>query len=149
MRVNPAAAFDMADAGGKELARERAPSRDELVTLFEAMRQAKGFSVQNELTVKLQLLLAVRKGELQSRMVPQVCESALGEEMGKVKHALPHFTAHDFRRTARTHLAALGVGPHVAETCPNHSSRAWGASATGTTISRRGGGRWRRGGSSC
>jgi integrase len=34
------------------------------VTLFEAMRQAKGFSVQNELTVKLLLLLAVRKGEL-------------------------------------------------------------------------------------
>jgi hypothetical protein len=34
------------------------------VTLFEAMRQAKGFSVQNELTVKLLLLLAVRKGKL-------------------------------------------------------------------------------------
>ncbi|MCE4557801.1 hypothetical protein [Pelomonas cellulosilytica] len=34
------------------------------MTLFEAMRQAKGFSVQNELTMKLLLLLAVRKGEL-------------------------------------------------------------------------------------
>lgn len=34
------------------------------MTLFEAMRQAKGFSVQNELTVKLLLLLAVRKGKL-------------------------------------------------------------------------------------
>jgi hypothetical protein len=45
VRFNPAAAFDLADAGGKELARERALSRDELVTLFEAMRQAKGFSV--------------------------------------------------------------------------------------------------------
>jgi len=64
VRFNPAAAFDLADAGGKELARERALSRDELVTLFEAMRQAKGFSVQNELTVKLLLLLAVRKGAL-------------------------------------------------------------------------------------
>jgi integrase len=64
VRFNPAAAFDLADAGGKELARERALSRDELVTLFEAMRQAKGFSVQNELTVKLLLLLAVHKGEL-------------------------------------------------------------------------------------
>ena len=31
---------------------------DGLVTLFEAMRQAKGFSVQNEPTVKLLLLLA-------------------------------------------------------------------------------------------
>ncbi len=27
---------------------------------------------------------------------------------------------HDFRRTARTHLAALGVEPHVAERCLNH-----------------------------
>jgi hypothetical protein len=44
VRFNPAAAFDLADAGGKELARERALSRDELVTFFEAMRQAKGFS---------------------------------------------------------------------------------------------------------
>lgn len=56
--------IDLADAGGKELARERPLSRDELVALFEAMRQSKGFSVQNELTVKLLLLLAVRKGEL-------------------------------------------------------------------------------------
>jgi len=34
------------------------------VTLFEAMRQAKGFSVQNELTVKLLLLLAVPKRQV-------------------------------------------------------------------------------------
>jgi integrase len=164
-----------------EFARERALSRDELVALFEAMRQAKGFGVQNELTVKLLLLLAVRKGELiaarweefeleaepparhlpgirtktaqpldiplptmavqwlqklkelacnsayvlparklQSRVVPHVCESTLGVAMGKVKHGLPHFTVHDFRLTARTHLAALGVEPHVAERCLNH-----------------------------
>ncbi len=30
------------------------------------------------------------------------------------------FTIHDFRRTARTHLAALGVEPHIAERCLNH-----------------------------
>jgi integrase len=30
------------------------------------------------------------------------------------------FTIHDFRRTARTHLAALGVDPHIAERCLNH-----------------------------
>jgi integrase len=184
VRFNPAAAFDLTDEGGKELARERALSRDELVTLFEPVRQAEDFSVQNELTVKLLLLLAVRKGELiaarwdefeleadppmwhlpgirtktgqpldiplptmavawlhklkelacnaayvpprklQTRMVPHVCESTLGVAMGKVKHGLPHFTVHDFRRTARTHLAALGVEPHVAERCLNHKLRA-------------------------
>ena len=39
--------------------------------------------------------------------------------MSKIKHGLPHFTTHDFWRTARTHLAALGVDPHVAERCLN------------------------------
>ena len=27
---------------------------------------------------------------------------------------------HDFRRTARTHLEALGTPPHIAERCLNH-----------------------------
>jgi integrase len=181
VRFNPTAAFNLSDAGGKEIARDRALSRDELIVLFEAMRSARGFSVQNAITVKLLLLLAVRKGELiaarwaefeldadppvwhlpgertktgqpldipmptmsidwlrelrrlaldsewvlparkmQSRMLPYICESTIGVAMGKVKHGLPHFTTHDFRRTARTHLAALGVDPHVAERCLNH-----------------------------
>lgn len=181
LRYNPAAAFDSSDAGGNEIARDRALSRDELVQFFKAMRQARGFSVENELTVKLLLLLAVRKGELiaarweefnldadvpvwrlprertktgqainiplpdiavewlrqlhrlacnsewvlparkmQSRMLPHICESTIGVAMGKIKHGLPHFTTHDFRRTARTHLAALGVDSQVAERCLNH-----------------------------
>jgi hypothetical protein len=64
IQFNPASAFDLSDAGGQEKARERALSRDELVTLFEAMRKTKGFSSINELTIKLLLMLAVRKGEL-------------------------------------------------------------------------------------
>lgn len=177
--VNPVSAFDLADAGGEEKARDRALSRGELVTFFKAMREAKGFSVENELTIKLLLLLAVRKMEfvaarwdefdlevgvwhlpgertktgapidiplpdvavvwlkelkrlacgsawvlparkMQSRMLPHVCDSTLGVALGKVKHGLPHFTIHDFRRTARTHLAALGVEPHIAERVLNH-----------------------------
>jgi len=179
LEINPAMAFDLSDAGGKESARERALSRDELVTFFAAMREAQGFSVENALAVRLLLALAVRKMELiaarweefdldgavwylpgertktgapvdiplapvvvgwlrelhrlaegsewvfparkmQTRMVPHICESTIGVALGKVKHGLPHFTAHDFRRTARTHLAALGVSPHVAERCLNH-----------------------------
>ena len=143
------------------------------------MRTAKGFSRQNELTVKLLLLLAVRKMELigalwsefdldegvwhlprertktgaaidiplppaavewlrelhemaassrwvlparkmQSRMIPHIGESTLSVALAKVKHGLPPFTVHDFRRTARSHLAALGVQPQVAERCLNH-----------------------------
>ena len=64
VQYNPVAAFDLADAGGREVARERALSRDELARLFEAMRTAKGFTYENTLTVKLLLMLAVRKQEL-------------------------------------------------------------------------------------
>lgn len=71
-----------------------------------------------ELACNAEYVLPARK--LQSRMVPHVCESTLGVAMGKVKHGLAHFTVHDFRGTARTHLAALGVEPHVAERCLNH-----------------------------
>jgi integrase len=179
---NPAAAFGLNDAGGKEEARDRALSRDELVALFDAMRRAQGFSVENFHTVKLLLLLAVRKGELiaaplsefnldggvwslpaertktgvavdiplspaavvslrelirlgcgstwllparkaQSRMLPHIHENTLNVALSKVKKLLPDlesFTVHDFRRTARTHLAAIGVEPHIAERCLNH-----------------------------
>lgn len=179
---NPAAAFDLSDAGGKEESRDRALSRDELVSLFDAMRRAQGFSVENLHTVKLLLLLAVRKGELiaaplsefnldggvwvlpgertktglpvdiplspaavaalrelvrlgcgsewilpsrkaQTRMLPHIHENTLNVALSKVKKLLPdmpNFTVHDFRRTARTHLAALGVDPHIAERCLNH-----------------------------
>lgn len=182
VQYNPVSAFDLSDAGGKEEARERALSRDELVLLFEAMRTAKGFSVENLLAVKLLLLLAVRKQELtaarweefdldkavwslpaertkteaaidiplpapavealrdlhrlacgsewvfparkaQHRMIPHIHENTLNVALSKVKPLMPgveSFCVHDFRRTARTHLAALGVDPHIAERCLNH-----------------------------
>ncbi len=179
---NPAAAFTLADAGGQEEARTRWLTRDELVKLFVAMRDAPGFSVQNYLSVKLLLLLAVRKQELvgariaefdldkavwslpaertktsapidiplpppavailrkliefacgddfllparkaQTRMLPHIHENTLNVAMSKVRPLLAdveHFTIHDFRRTCRTHLAALGIDPHIAERCLNH-----------------------------
>lgn len=182
IQYNPVAAFDLADAGGKEEARVRALSRDELVLLFEAMRTAKGFSHENLLTVKLILMLAVRKQELtaarweefdldsavwhlpgertktgaaidiplpasavdalrelhrlacgsewvlparkmQHNFIPHIHENTLNVALAKVKPLMPGvapFCIHDFRRTARTHLAALGITPHVAERCLNH-----------------------------
>lgn len=182
VQFNPASAFDISDAGGEETARERALSRDELVILFEAMRKTKGFSSINELTIKLLLMLAVRKSELvtarmssfdlanatwklttadtktkaeiiiplpkqavdalqdltrladgsdyllparqyQDRRLPYIHENTLNVALSKVKANMPGmepFTIHDFRRTARTHLAALGVDSHIAERCLNH-----------------------------
>lgn len=34
---------------------------------------------------------------------------------------IPDFTVHDFRRTARMHLSALGISPYVAGRCLNHA----------------------------
>ncbi|MFB9160182.1 tyrosine-type recombinase/integrase [Chromobacterium violaceum] len=182
IEINPASAFDLGDAGGKEEARERALSRDELAKLFQAMKLARGFSVENDLAIRLLLLLCVRKMELcaarkeefdlpagvwhlpgersktgkpidiplpalavewlqqlfdlagpsgwllparkmQHRMVPHIHEGTIGTALGKVKPRMPElaaFTIHDLRRTARTHLAELGVDPVVAERCLNH-----------------------------
>lgn len=182
VQYNPASAFDLSDAGGKETARERALSREELVILFETMRNTRGFTQTNIITIRLLLLLAVRKTELigarksefgleaglwrlpaertkteaaitiplapqaveslrelhrlsessewllparkaQDRMLPHIHENTLNVALAKVKPNMPGiepFCIHDFRRTARTHLAALGVESHIAERCLNH-----------------------------
>lgn len=182
LEINPCSAFEVSDAGGKEVSRDRWLTRDELIRLFQGMRNAKGFSRQNEITFKLLLALCVRKMELcaaqwqefdldkavwhlpeerskngdaidiplpppavewlrelhtfscnskwvlparkmQNRMIPHIQESTLPVALAKVRAELPdipNFTIHDFRRTARTHLAALGVDPVVAERCLNH-----------------------------
>jgi integrase len=181
---NPAAAFSPADAGGKEESRDRWLTREEIIKLFQAMRdQAGAFAIENVHAVRLLLMLAVRKGELigaqwrefdldgavwhlpaertktgqaidiplpkqaveslrelerlasgsayvfparkmQTRMVPHIDVDTLGAALTKrikpLLQDMPSFTVHDFRRTARTHLAALGVDPHVAERCLNH-----------------------------
>lgn len=183
MLVNPAAAFDPSDAGGKEEARKRWLTSAELVELFTAMSTAKGWTYENTLTVKLLLILCNRKSELieapikefdldaavwhlpaartktgqaidiplphqavkllleltrlagesawllparkmQTRMVPHIDLNTINAAMAKsirplMKGCEP-FTLHDLRRTARTHLEALGTPPHVAERCLNH-----------------------------
>ncbi|WP_313473192.1 tyrosine-type recombinase/integrase [Rouxiella badensis] len=66
-------------------------------------------------------VLPARK--MQNRMIPHIAESTLPVALSKVKTQMQNvenFTLHDFRRTARTHLAALGVDPIVAERCLNH-----------------------------
>ena len=184
IEMNPASAFDPSDAGGKEEARDRWLTRDEIIKLFEAMREMLGrFSVENLYAVRLLLLLAVRKEELvaapwsefdldggvwhlpeertktsaaidiplpplaletlrelhrlangsayvfparkmQHRMIPHIdlntLNAALAKHIRPKLKDVPNFTIHDFRRTARTHLAALGVDPFVAERCLNH-----------------------------
>ncbi len=55
--------------------------------------------------------------------VPHVGVDTLNVALQRVKHGLRHFTLHDLRRTARTHLAALGVRREAAERCLGHKLR--------------------------
>ncbi|MGO9990458.1 MAG: tyrosine-type recombinase/integrase [Steroidobacteraceae bacterium] len=61
---SPVADFNLSDAGGKESARQRSLSRDELEKLFKTLRDSPSFGDTNLLTIKLLLALGVRKGEL-------------------------------------------------------------------------------------
>lgn len=176
---NPAAAFSRKDAGGEESGRKRSLSDEELVKLFQSLRDAGPVFRIYDLATKLLLVTAVRVSELieapwsefdldgdaplwrlpaartktdreftiplppaavewlgeikrmsvaseyvfpaRRRMgKPTMSPATLGWAMGEIKHGLEHFTLHDLRRTARTHLAALGVAPYVAERCLNH-----------------------------
>jgi integrase len=186
---NPAADFSpRLDAGGTERPRSRALSSDELVQLFEKIRETPSFGEDNLLAIKLLLALCVRKGELlgarleefdleglspsgavwhlpaartktgeglEIPLVPDVADwlrrlrvlaasseyvfpkrrrdprervphvglDTLNVALQRVKHGLRHFTLHDLRRTARTHLAALGIRREVAERCLGHKLR--------------------------
>lgn len=182
IEINPCSAFEVSDAGGKEIPRDRWLTREELAIVLKTFRTS-SISRQNEISFKILLALCLRKMELcgaqwsefnfdksvwhfpaerskngdaidiplcptvvdwfielksmacgstyvlparkmQSRMIPHIQESTLSVALAKVRRALPsnitNFTIHDFRRTARTHLASLGVDPFVAERCLNH-----------------------------
>jgi len=62
--INPAQLLDITYAGGKQESRKRNLSREELTKLFAEMAATKGFGRSNYLTVKLLLMLCVRKSEL-------------------------------------------------------------------------------------
>jgi integrase len=50
-------------------------------------------------------------------------ETTLNHALYMLQSDLEPFTVHDLRRTARTHLAALGVAPYIAEMCLNHKPK--------------------------
>lgn len=51
---------------------------------------------------------------------PHISPDTLNVALGRLKHDLEHFTVHDMRRTARTHMSALGIESRVAERALNH-----------------------------
>lgn len=64
VKDNPAADFDNSDAGGKEVARDRSLSLDEIKKFLKAMKDTPTLGRDNELAFSLLLLLGVRKSEL-------------------------------------------------------------------------------------
>lgn len=64
--TNPASGFEISDAGGFEVSRQRWLNRDELAALAKAMQDTPNFGRQNELAVWLLLALCARKMELLS-----------------------------------------------------------------------------------
>ena len=203
---NPAADFDLMDAGGDEVSRDRWLTLEELHHLAQAMRTTPNFGRENELAVWLLLALCVRKMELLSARwdafdldtgiwtlpkentktrasirIPladpviawlkeakvfsfgkpyvfparRLVRTRMGQaRRNRFEHVGPdtlnvalkrlkvlnieHFTVHDMRRTARTHLAAwvsIGSLPSA------RSITSWAmskASTTGTTTFPRG-----------
>lgn len=188
---NPAADFELLDAGGEERARDRWLSLDELTRLARAMRATPNFGRDNEISVWLLLALCVRKmellsarweafdldagiwtltkedtkskssiriplsapvlgwlkeakvlsfgrpfvfparrlihrrqGELRRNRYDHVSPDTLNVALRRLTHLdIEHFTVHDMRRTARTHLAGLGIDRFVAERSLNHKLR--------------------------
>jgi integrase len=46
----------------------------------------------------------------------------LDERMAEARKAIPHWTPHDIRRSVATHMAQIGVQPHIIEAVLNHVS---------------------------
>jgi integrase len=75
-----------------------------------------------ELSADSEYLFPQRRRDPRQR-VPHVGLDTLNVAVARVEHQLEPFTLHDLRRTARTHLASLGVRREVAERCLGHKIR--------------------------
>jgi integrase len=80
------------------------------------------FEALQTLAAGSEFVFPKRRHGLRQR-VPHLGIDTLNVALQRVSHGLAHFTLHDLRRTARTHLAALGVRREVAERCLGHKLR--------------------------
>lgn len=69
-------------------------------------------------------LIHLRNGMPRRNRFEHVSPDTLNLALRRLKlDRVEHFTVHDMRRTARTHMAALGVNRFVAERALNHKLR--------------------------
>lgn len=65
-------------------------------------------------------LFPARRRQARGRGLPHISMDTLNVALGRVQHGLEHFTVHDMRRTARSHLSLLKVSREVSERALNH-----------------------------
>lgn len=86
-------------------------------------RDLQVFAAGSEYVLPARLIIKRRRGHLNKPRFLHISPDTLNRALARVSHDLEHFTVHDMRRTARTHLAALGVPREVAERALNHKLR--------------------------
>ena len=118
-------AFDL-DAGVWTLAKESTKTRSAIrIPLAEPvivwLKEARVFSFGKAYVFPARRLVRRRLGEARSNRYEHVGPDTLNVALKRLKVLdIEHFTVHDMRRTARTHLAGLGVDRFVAERSLNH-----------------------------
>lgn len=92
------------------------PLPDDVVAYFAELKLMAGLS---KYVLPIQKLMKGREGDghMRQQTINNVLNRICADLSGKVRH----FTPHDLRSTARSHLSVLGVNVVVAERCLNHS----------------------------
>ncbi len=83
-------------------------------------QELRTFAAGSDYVLHTRLIVKRRAGRATDSRFPHISPGTLNIALKRVKHGLEHFTVYDMRRTARTHLAALGVPREVAERALNH-----------------------------
>jgi integrase len=118
-------AFDL-DAGVWSLARESTKTRSAIrIPLAEPviawLKEARIFSFGKPYVFPARRLVRSRLGATRGNRYEHVGPDTLNVALKRLKLlGIEHFTVHDMRRTARTHLAGPGVDRFVAERSLNH-----------------------------
>ncbi|PZQ01933.1 MAG: integrase [Variovorax paradoxus] len=86
------------------------------------LEEAMVFSGKSEYLFPARRRVRSRLGEPAMNRFPHISPDTLNVALGRLTSLeIAHFTVHDMRRTARTHLARMGVAPDIAERALNHA----------------------------
>lgn len=86
------------------------------------LEEAMVFSGKSEYLFPARRRVRSRLGEPATNRFSHISPDTLNVALGRLTSLeIAHFTVHDMRRTARTHLARMGVAPDIAERALNHA----------------------------